>query len=82
MDSVPRPKWYDNVWVVLVLLFFVVGPFGLPLVWKNPGFSRWVKWLLTIVMVVYTVWLLDVTIRMTRAILNESRTLQTILPTW
>jgi hypothetical protein len=50
------------------MLFFVLGPFGLPLVWKNPRFSRWVKIALTIVMILYTIWLVDVTIRAIRLV--------------
>ncbi|MBI4003396.1 MAG: hypothetical protein HY353_00060 [Candidatus Omnitrophica bacterium] len=68
--NAPKPKWYYNVWFVLVMLFFVVGPLGLPLVWKNPRFSRWVKVVLTIVMAVYTVALIDATIRMARVIMQ------------
>ena len=51
----PKPKWYYNVWFVLLMLFFVLGPFGLPLVWKHPRWSRWIKIALTFVMVLYTV---------------------------
>ena len=53
------------------MLFFVLGPFGLPLVWKNPKFSRWVKIILTLAMVVYTVLLIHVTITTVRIILKE-----------
>ena len=67
----PKPKWYYNVWFVLMMLFFVLGPFGLPLVWKNPRFSRATKGILTGVMVLYTVLLVAVTLRMFRAITNE-----------
>ena len=63
-------KWYYNIWFVLVMLFFVLGPFGLPLVWKNPRFSRGVKWGLTILTIAYTLWLIDATIRITRAVLE------------
>jgi predicted nucleic acid-binding Zn ribbon protein len=58
-----RAKWYYNVWFVLAMLLFVLGPLGLPLVWKNPHFGRWVKVVLTIAMVAYTVVLVDLTIR-------------------
>ena len=68
----PRPKWYYNVWFVLAMLFFVLGPFGLPLVWKNPRFSRWVKVALTLAMLAYTVLLVDMTVRMVQAVLNEA----------
>lgn len=82
MDAASRPKWYFNVWFVLVMLFFVVGPFGLPLVWKNPRFPRWAKVALTLVMALYTAWLVDLTIRLTRAILAEAGRLQQTLPVW
>ena len=55
-------KWYYNVWFVLLMLFFVLGPFGLPLVWKHPKFSGAVKVTLTVVMIVYTGWLLKLTL--------------------
>ena len=64
-------KWYQNFWFVLLLLFFVLGPFGLPLVWKNPRFSRAIKILLTLVMVVYTVVLVQLTIGMFQAVTRE-----------
>ena len=64
-------KWYYNIWFVLLMLFFVLGPFGLPLVWKSPKFSRPVKWALTVLTVAYTVWLLNVTISMTQAVMSH-----------
>ena len=76
LDGTPRPaqskpRWYYNVWFVLFMLFFVAGPFGLPLVWKNPKFSRGVKLALTFAMTVYTVLLIDLTRRMFQAVMNE-----------
>ena len=67
----PATKWYHNVWFVLFLLFFVLGPFGLPLVWKNQKFSRPLKLVLTVVMVLYTLFIIDVTLRAIRAVTNE-----------
>jgi hypothetical protein len=67
----PPIKWYYNVWFVLAMLFFVLGPFGLPLVWKHPRFSRGVKWGLTALTLAYTVWLIDATIRATQAVLER-----------
>ena len=64
----PRPRWYHNIWFVLAMLLLVLGPFGLPMVWGNPRFSRWVKYLLTIGMVFYTVGLIKVTVQMVQAI--------------
>ena len=67
----PNAKWYHNLWFVLFMLFFVLGPFGLPLVWKNPRFARWVKVALTALMVLYTVALIDMTARMVRAVMEQ-----------
>lgn len=53
-----QAKWYHNPWVVLCLVFFVLGPFGLPLVWSSPKFSNRVKFLLTLVTLAYTAWVL------------------------
>lgn len=70
--SQPQPiKWYYNIWFVLVMLFFVLGPFGLPLVWKHPRFSRGLKWGLTALTLAYTLWLIDAAIRVTRAVLES-----------
>lgn len=79
MDAQPKPRWYYNVWFVLFMLFFVVGPFGLPLVWKNPRMSRGVKLVLTAVMIAYTVLLVDMTRRMFQAVMNEFNQLNSAL---
>lgn len=50
-----KPKWYYNRWMVLVTLFLVAGPFGLPLLWRSPRFSDRAKWLLTAAVLIYTV---------------------------
>ena len=54
-------KWYYRPWVVILLLFFVLGPFGLPLVYKSPKFSRKSKGVWTAVMAVYTGYLVYAT---------------------
>jgi len=41
-----------------LLLFFVLGPFGLPLLFKSRGFSRTWKIILTAVVIIYTAYLL------------------------
>jgi len=50
-QTVPRRRprqWYYRPWSVVFLLFFVLGPFGLPLLWKSAGFSRGSKIVLTV----------------------------------
>jgi hypothetical protein len=65
-----KPKWYFNIWFVLLMLFFVLGPFGLPLVWKHPRWSRWIKIALTLVMLLYTVALIYGTILAGKAVIQ------------
>src|SRR5262245_32213905 len=58
-DGAPRPRWYYRPWWVLLGLFVVLGPFGLPLLWKSPSFSRWSKIALPVAVAAYTILLLD-----------------------
>jgi len=41
----------DNPWVVLLMLFAVLGPLALPMLWRSRAFSPLWKTLLTLVMV-------------------------------
>lgn len=66
-----QPRWYNNIWFVLFMLFFVLGPFGLPLVWKNPRLSQRVKIILTLVMVVYTIALVELTMQAIQAVMGQ-----------
>ncbi len=54
----PTTKWYHQIWFILFLLFFVLGPLAIPLLWKSPQFPKWCKCLLTIAVVALTVWLI------------------------
>ena len=57
MELGPTTRWYYRMPFVLLMLFVVLGPFGLPLLWKSPEFNRPVKWILTILALVFTAWL-------------------------
>jgi len=39
----PSKPATDNPWVVLGLLFLVLGPLGLPMLWRSRAFSTWSK---------------------------------------
>ena len=41
----------DNPWVVLALLFLVLGPLGLPLLWRSRAFSNTSKIIISVVLV-------------------------------
>ncbi|MDD5129177.1 MAG: hypothetical protein PHO40_05985 [Candidatus Omnitrophica bacterium] len=46
-----KEKWYFKTWSLAVSFFFI-GPFMLPLVWVNPGFSKKKKVIVTLVILV------------------------------
>ena len=39
---------------VIVILFLVLGPLGLGVLWRNDHFTRRSKWVLTVLVLVYT----------------------------
>jgi len=51
-------KWYLRPISVVLLLFFVLGPFALPLLYKSPKFSKTSRIILTIVVIIYTSFLI------------------------
>lgn len=70
--------WYYKPWVVIGLLFLVLGPLGLPLLYKSPKFSRRAKVLLTLVMIPYTaylVWSTVLAVRLMPEIWSRYRTI-------
>lgn len=72
-------KWYYRPWVVILLLFFALGPFGLPLVYKSPKFNKVWKVILTIVMIFYTIYLVDVTVKAVETISKDMAQIQAVL---
>ena len=77
-DNKKSVKWYYKpVWVVVAILS--AGPFALPLVWFSPEFKKWVKVLLTIVVVLITVWLANATVDICRRIIKDVAELQATL---
>ena len=68
----PAPlKWYYRPVWVLVLLFLVLGPLALPYLWRSPCFSRRLKVVLTVLVIAYTGFFIDETIRFVRAVKSE-----------
>ena len=68
--TAPKTKWYHNLWVILGTLI-VLGPFGLPLVWKSPRLGQGMKWGLTLVTIIATVWLTIVTLQVAKTVIND-----------
>ncbi|HVP77133.1 MAG TPA: hypothetical protein VMV04_04495 [Thermodesulfobacteriota bacterium] len=64
---------------VVLLLFFVLGPFGLPLLYKSPKFSRTLKIILTLVVMIYTIYLIFVSLEIGRELYGRMVELQDLL---
>jgi hypothetical protein len=70
-------KWYYRPFWVLILLFVVLGPLALPYLWKSPSFSRRLKVVLTILVLVYTALLINQTLRIVLDVQKELKALET-----
>jgi hypothetical protein len=69
-----QSKLYYKPLVVLVMLFFLVGPLALPLLFKSPDFSPLQKGLIAVVNLLYTAWIISYLVKAITqyaAIMNE-----------
>ena len=68
-------KWYYKpVWVIVAIL--AAGPFALPLVWFSPKLGKWLKILLTIAVILITLWLVKATIDIFHIMVKQMADLQ------
>jgi len=74
-----KAKWYLRPMSVVLLLFFVLGPFGLPLLYKSPAFSKTLKIILTIAVIIYTSYLIFASLEIARQLYSRMGELQEIL---
>ncbi len=72
-------KWYLRPVGVVLLLFFVLGPFGLPLLYKSPKFSRTSKIILTIAVMGYSFYLILASLEIARELYGRMEELQELL---
>ncbi len=75
-ESPVTVKWYYRPLWVLVLLFLVLGPLGLPYLWRSPRFSRGAKIALTACVLAYTGLLVVETVRIVHEVRHEMKELQ------
>ncbi len=61
-----KVKWYLRPIGVVLLLFFILGPLGLPLLYKSPKFSKTSKIMLTIAVIIYTSYLIFASLKIAR----------------
>ena len=57
-------KWYLRPLGVLVLLFVVLGPLALPLLYKSPKFNKTLKIIIPIAVIIYTSYLIFVSVEL------------------
>jgi hypothetical protein len=74
-----KTKWYLRPIGVVLLLFFVLGPFGLPLLYKSPEFGKASKIILTIVVMTYTFYLIFASLEIARELYRGMEELQELL---
>ena len=79
MEKEEKIKWYLRPLGVLLLLFFVLGPFGLPLLYKSPKFSTKVKIILTIVVIIYASYLVFASLEIARELYRSIEQFQEML---
>ncbi len=68
MSETRKVKWYLKPMGIVLLLFFVLGPLGLPLLYKSPNFSKKIKIILTIVVLIYTSYLVIASVEIAKKI--------------
>jgi len=74
-----KVKWYLRPMSIVLLLFFVLGPFGLPLLYKSPAFSKKLKIILTIAVIIYTSYLIFASLEIARLLYSRMGELQEML---
>jgi hypothetical protein len=74
-----KVKWYLRPMSVILLLFFVLGPLGLPLLYRSPKFGRTLKIILSAVVIIYTLYLVFATLEIGRVLYKRLEELQGIL---
>jgi hypothetical protein len=73
-SSAERPSWWDRPWFIVLMLFLVLGPLALPLLWRSRQFSLQWKITLTVLVTVLTGWLcwrLWLALQQTAAMLDQ-----------
>ena len=70
LNQPPKEKWYFKTTTV-GLLFLMVGPLALPLVWLNPRWSRIAKIVITIIVMILTYYLTVSVTQSVKSILNS-----------
>jgi membrane-bound acyltransferase YfiQ involved in biofilm formation len=72
-------EWYLRPVSVVLLLFFVLGPFGLPMLYKSSKLSKTTKIILTIIIIIYSSYLIFASLEIGKKLYIRMGELQDIL---
>ncbi|MBN1353589.1 MAG: hypothetical protein JW994_02825 [Candidatus Omnitrophica bacterium] len=78
MDKNAPVKWYLKPLAVIIALF-LMGPFALPLLWKSRGFGKISKIILTLVILVSTIYIVKSSVKLYNTMLEDINEIQYIL---
>ncbi len=78
-EETEKVKWYLRPLGVLVLLFVVLRPLALPLLYKSPKFNKTLKIILTIAVIIYTSYLIFVSVELGIEVYRRLEELQNII---
>lgn len=62
--------------VTIVIAILAIGPFALPLVWLSPAVKKRHKIVITILLVLATIWMVQASVKIYQSLLKEMRLLQ------
>ncbi len=71
-------KWYLRPFAVIIAIL-CIGPFALPLAWISPAFKKSHKVLITIIVIVLTLWLIKASFELYDILLNKLQELKEVL---
>lgn len=71
MEPTKKERILNSPWTLIVAVA-TVGPLAIPLVWRNPGYSKPTKILLTVGIVALTIGLIWMTFYTGDALLNQA----------
>lgn len=68
-------KWYLKP-VAIIVAILAVGPFAIPVIWISPAFKRWQKIVITILLLLLTLWLVRTSAGMVESFKQRMQELQ------
>lgn len=72
-------KWFLKPASVIVAIL-IVGPFALPLVWISPAFKKLAKVVITILVILISIWLVRTSADIYKLFVTEMQSLKATLP--